>query len=237
MFRCRGVETLNDVANSWPKRVRAFLQYELTHSGAIAESVFRAGAFFSSSQAELGWPDAQIHLALMSFDRPDLGPHPFPGISLSACLLHPRSRGRIAIRSADPLAPPAIDAGYLQDGADVATALELLKKLRVIAATKPFASIIDSAYEQPGPDVCDAELTKWIRAKALSIYHPVGTCAMGPASHQGAVVDARLRVHGVDGLRVVDASIMPTIVSGNTNAPVIMIGEHAASMILEDWRA
>lgn len=235
MFRCQGVETLNDIANSKIKQIRSFLQYQLTGQGAIAESVFRAGAFFCSSQTEPGWPDAQIHLALMSFDRPDQGPHPFPGLTLSACLLRPKSRGRIIIRSADPLAYPAIHAGYLEDEADASLALELLKKMRAIAATQPLSNLIQSAHEPADNLTNDRELMNWIRMKALSIYHPAGTCAMGPSRNPDAVVDARLRVHGVQSLRVVDASVMPTIVSGNTNAPTVMLGEHAASMIKQDW--
>ncbi len=235
MFRCQGVTTLNDVANSKLQQMRAFLQYQFKREGAIASSVFRAGAFFCSSQAEADWPDAQIHLALMSFDRPDQGPHPFPGITLSACLLRPKSRGRITIRSADPLVPPSIDACYLEHEADASLALELLKKMRSIAATAPLAKFIQAPHEPPAKLSTDGELMNWIRMKALSIYHPVGTCAMGPSENQEAVVDSRLRVHGIDALRVVDASVMPTIVSGNTNAPSIMVAEHAASMIRQDW--
>lgn len=235
MFKCKGVRTLNDVASSKLEQVKAFLQYQLTHTGAIAESVFRAGAFFSSSHAEPGWPDAQIHLGLMSFDRPDQGPHPFPGITLSACLLRPKSRGSILARSADPFLPPSINAGYLEHEDDAALALELLKNMRTIAATQPLAKFIDAPHEQPAAHASNEELMTWIRNKALSIYHPVGTCAMGPQTARHSVVDARLRVHGIERLRVVDASIMPIIVSGNTNAPSVMIGEHASAMIKNDW--
>lgn len=235
MFRCKGVRTLNDVANSKVEQAKAYIQYQLTGKGAIAESVFRAGAFFCSSHGEPGWPDSQIHLGLMSFDRPDKGPHQFPGITLSACLLRPKSRGRILAKSTNPFLPPSIDAGYLESDADSALALELLKKMRVIAATPPLAKFIDAPHEQPAAHASDEELMTWIRYKALSIYHPVGSCAMGPEADPHAVVDARLRVHGLERLRVVDASIMPTIVSGNTNAPCVMIGEHAAAMIKHDW--
>jgi choline dehydrogenase len=107
--------------------------------------------------------------------------------------------------------------------------------MRSIAATAPLAKFIQAPHEPPAKLSTDGELMNWIRMKALSIYHPVGTCAMGPSENQEAVVDSRLRVHGIDALRVVDASVMPTIVSGNTNAPSIMVAEHAASMIRQDW--
>jgi choline dehydrogenase len=149
--------------------------------------------------------------------------------------LRPRSRGRISLRSTDPLVAPSIEAGYLTDSSDRALALELLKKMRELAATDPLARFIESPHDQPGGQASDAEMMDWIERKALSIYHPAGTCAMGPDADGGAVVDARLRVHGIDSLRVVDASVMPTIVSGNTNAPSVMIGEHAAAMVREDW--
>lgn len=235
MFRARGSETLNEVANSKSRQAREFLRYMLWRRGAIADGVFRAGAFFCSSQAPSGWPDAQIHLAPMSFDRPDQGPHSFPGITLSACLLRPTSRGRISIRSSDPLQAPRIDANYLQTADDRRLALELLKRMREIASTEPLARYVAGAYQPPADLQTDDQLNAWIRSRALSIYHPAGTCAMGPASDPNAVVDARLRVHGVRGLRVVDASIMPTLVSGNTNAPTVMIAERAAQLIAEDW--
>lgn len=237
MFRCAGVETLNDIAHSRLKQVREFLRFQLQGTGAIASSIFRAGAFLSSSRAEPGWPDGQLHLALMSFDRPDLGPHSFPGVSVSACLLRPQSRGSVTLRSADPLEAPAIHAGYLESPSDLQTLVELVKKVRDISGTAPFSSFIESTYEPSAAMRSDEELAHWIRKKSMSIYHPAGTCAMGPASDRAAVVDARLRVHGIDGLRIADASIMPTIVSGNTNAPSIMIGEHAARIIKQDRRS
>jgi len=234
MFRCRNVETLNDIANSPLKKIREFIKYALHKQGAIAHGVFRAGAFFETSQAPSGWPDAQIHVALMSFDRPDKGPHPFPGMTISACILRPTSRGRITLESTDPLAAPKIEAGYLRTQSDRDVALELVKRVRQIAATEPLSHYIEAPHEPSASVQTDEALNDWIRHKSLSIYHPAGTCAMGPAHDPMAVVDARLRVHGIHGLRVVDTSIMPTIVSGNTSAPAVMIAEHAAHMILQD---
>ncbi|TFL14822.1 choline dehydrogenase [Pusillimonas caeni] len=234
MFRCDGVETLNGIAHSKLKQLREGLRYVFKREGAIASGIFRAGAFFSSSAAPQDWPDAQIHLALTSFDRPDQGPHRFPGITLAVCLLRPASTGRIAIRSADPAAAPRIEAGYLSAEQDRRLALELVKRVREIAQTEPLSRYISAAYEPAASATSDEQLEDWIRQKSVSIYHPVGTCAMGPAEKAAAAVDARLRVHGLNALRVADASIMPTIVSGNTNAPSIMIGEHAARMIMAD---
>ncbi|MFT4195155.1 GMC family oxidoreductase, partial [Ottowia sp.] len=171
---------------------------------------------------------------LVSFDRPHQPPHPFPGITLSACDLRPESRGRIQIADSDPLKAPRIFSGYLQTERDRATAVAMVRKMQDIAASQPLAKYVVGEHE-PGPAAqSDAEVLDWVRRRAGSIFHPVGTCAMGPQDDPMAVVDARLRVHGVDGLRVVDGSVMPRIVSGNTNAPIIMIGERAADFIAQD---
>lgn len=232
-YRCRGVTTLNDIAHSRWRSALEFLRYQLFRDGALNGGVYRAGAFLRSDPAEER-PDVQIHFGLVSFDRPHQPPHPFSGITLSACLLRPMSRGRIEIGSDDPLAPPRIFAGYLGAERDRGTAVRMVRRMREIAATRPLADAIEREHE-PGKAVnSDAEILQWVRQRAGSIFHPVGTCAMGPDSDPGAVVDARLRVRGVERLRVVDASIMPRIVSGNTNAPSIMIAERAAAMIKED---
>jgi choline dehydrogenase len=146
-------------------------------------------------------------------------------------MLRPESRGAITLRSADPLAAPAIRAGYLEAAADRRLAVRMVRKMRDIAASPALQRFIVAEHE-PGPArQSDDELLDWVRRRAGSIFHPVGTCAMGPARNPAAVVDAALRVHGIDALRVVDGSIMPTIVSGNTNAPIIMIAEKAADLI------
>jgi len=233
-YRCRaGIETLNDIANSTVKGAREFFKYVVTQKGALNDGVYRAGAFYKSAP-DVAWPDVQIHFGLVSFDRPHQPPHDFPGITLSACILRPWSSGHLEICSADPLVPPKIHAGYLEDERDQALALSMVKKMRAIAQTGPLAEMIESEYE-PGPDLDDdAALLEWIRRRAGSIFHPVGTCAMGPDSDPMAVLDARLRVRGVQGLRVVDGAAMPRVVSANTNAPIIMMAEKAADLIKEE---
>jgi choline dehydrogenase len=236
-FRCEGVETLNDVANSRWRSARDFLRYQFTRTGSLATGVYRAGAFLSVDNAEQpDWPNVQIHFGLVSFDRPHQPPHPFPGITLSACILRPESRGRIQLRSADPLAAPEIQARYLSAENDQRLAVQMVRKMREIASQSPLSDFIVQEHEPGAATQSDAELLEWVRRRAGSIFHPVGTCAMGSASDPMAVVDARLRVHGVQGLRVVDGAVMPRIVSGNTNAPIIMLAEKAADLIREDLR-
>lgn len=236
-YRCQGVETLNDIARSPWRGAREFLRYVTTRSGALRDGVYRAGAFLGLDESTRHWPDVQIHFGLVSFDRIDQPPHPFPGITLSACLLRPESRGSVHIDSLDPLQAPRIRSGYLSAERDRHTAVAMLRKMREIAASDPLARYIVSEHD-PGPALQTQEdLLQWVRRKGGSIFHPVGSCAMGPAPERGAVVDARLRVHGIEGLRVADGSVMPRIVSGNTNGPIIMIGEKAADLIKEDLLA
>lgn len=237
-YRCQGVVTLNDIARSRWRSAAEFLKYQLTRQGALRNGVYRAGAFLPlGPEEDPNWPNVQIHFGLVSFDRPHQPPHPFSGVTLSACMLRPHSRGRIAIISNDPLAAPAIQAGYLSHEADRQLAVAMVRKMREIANASPLSEVIVQEHE-PGQGMqTDAEILSWVRQRAGSIFHPVGTCAMGPSSDSMAVVDARLRVHGVQGLRVVDGAIMPRIVSGNTNAPIIMLAERAADLIRQDLKA
>ncbi len=234
-YRCQGALTLNDIAHSRWLSAFEFLRYQLTRQGALRNGVYRAGAFFSAGeQADPDWPNAQIHFGLISFDRPHQPPHPFSGVTLSACLLRPQSRGRIAITSADPQAAPSIQARYLSEEADRKLAVELVRKMRDIASCGPLARHLVAEHEPGVAAQSDADILDWVRRRAGSIFHPVGTCAMGPSSDEMAVVDAQLRVHGLQGLRVVDGSVMPRIVSGNTQAPIIMIAEKAAQIMRTD---
>lgn len=237
-YRCQGVVTLNDIANSTWRGAAEFLRYVLTRQGALRNGVYRAGAFFESHVGDdPGTPDVQIHFGLVSFDRPHQPPHSFPGITLSACNLRPSSRGHIEIADKDPLKAPRIFSGYLQTAGDCAVAIASVRKMREIAASESLARYIAAEHEPGGGVQTDAEILDWVRRRAGSIFHPVGTCAMGPSTDTMAVVDERLRVHGMQGLRVVDGSIMPRIVSGNTNAPIIMIAERAADLIAQDLGA
>ncbi len=235
-FRCQGVETLNDIANSHWRSAREFVRYAFTRTGALRNGVYRAGAFFKLAP-DAAWPDVQIHFGLVSFDRPHQPPHPFPGITLSACLLRPHSRGSIEIASTDPLAAPLIRARYLSALADQRLAVAMVRKMRDIARAAPLASFISAAHEPAGEVESDADLLAWVRQRAGSIFHPVGTCAMGPDGDALAVLDHRFKVRGVAGLRVVDASAMPRIVSGNTNAPVMMMAERAAEWLRAELQA
>lgn len=235
-YKCRDVETLNDIANSLWRSAREYVKYKLFKSGALAWGVYRAGAFFKLGE-QAQWPDVQIHFGLISFDRPHQPPHPFPGITLSACMLRPYSRGELKLKSANPLEPVAIHAGYLSDERDQQLAVAMVRKMQAIAAAAPLAKYIVTPNEPAAHLQSDAEILEWVRQRSGSIFHPVGTCAMGPDGDPKAVLDSRLKVRGVEGLRVVDGSAMPTIVSGNTNAPIIMMAERASDFILEDFKS
>jgi choline dehydrogenase len=233
-YQCRGVETLNDIAHSHWRSAREFIRYVTTRTGSLCNGVYRAGAFLNVDAASGDWPDVQIHFGLVSFDRPHQPPHAFPGVTLSACLLRPQSRGRVQIASADPMQRPRIHSGYLTTESDRRMVVAMVRRMREIAAADPLSQLIVAEHE-PGPDLSsDEQLLEWARRRAGSIFHPVGTCAMGPDNDPHAVVDGRLRVRGVQGLRVVDGSVMPRIVSGNTNAPIIMIAEKAADLMRQD---
>lgn len=160
----------------------------------------------------------------------------WPAITASCAILQPVSRGELTLRSADPAQAPRMVANYLTDPRDLPTLVYGLRLIRRIFSTAPFASIFERE-ELPGLG-CDSDddLVAYLRDNAQSMYHPVGTCRMGPASDPRSVVDARLRVHGVEGLRVVDASIMPVVPSGNTNAPTVMVAAKAADLLLQDTR-
>jgi choline dehydrogenase len=206
------------------------LRYFLTHSGPGVSNIAEAGAFARTHLAPDSRPDVQLHFVPAQLD--DHGRHRLPGhgFTLHACGLRPASRGRIALRSADPADPPRIVSGYLDEPRDVAVLAEGVRLCREIARSAPFHPY-RGAEVFPGEDVTTpAEIERVLRRKAETIYHPVGSCRMG--ADPDAVVDAGLAVRGLAGLRVVDASVMPRIIGGNTNAPTIMIAELAAEAIL-----
>jgi choline dehydrogenase len=230
VFRTRE-RTLNDEINHPLRKAWIGLQYALWRTGPLTLAASQV-VIFTHSRPGLDRPDIQFHMQPLSADKPGQGAHPFSAFTASVCQLRPFSRGSIEIRSADPLQHPAIHAGYLSDERDHPVVIDAIRVARRIAAAPALAPHIVSEFV-PGPQYqTDAELLDAARQFSQSIYHPAGTCKMG--SDPLAVVDERLRVHGVARLRVVDASIMPELVSGNTNAPVIMIAEKAADMILED---
>lgn len=223
--------TLNDEVNSPLRKLWIGLQYMLSRTGPLTLAASQV-AIFTRSSPEVERPDIQFHMQPLSADKPGEGAHPFSAFTSSVCQLRPWSRGHIEIRSADPLAYPAIHANYLGDERDHAVVIGGVKVARRIAEAPALKPHIISEFVPGAQYQSDAELLDAARRYSQSIYHPAGTCKMG--SDEEAVVDARLRVRGLVGLRVADASIMPELVSGNTNAPAIMIGEKAADMMLAD---
>ena len=238
VYRAR-VPTLNDALHPWHGKFRAGLRYLVRRDGPLSMSVNQAGGFVRSAGAPGPGPDLQLYFNPASYTtRPSEGRRmmntdPFPGFSMSVHACRPTSRGTIRLRSADPLARPLISPNYLSTRQDQADALAGARLLRALAAAPPLRDVI-AAEILPGAQASsDADLMADFRARADTIFHPVGTCAMG-ADPATSVVDARLRVHGITGLRVVDASVFPAITSGNTNAPVLMVAEKGAQMVLED---
>jgi len=209
----------------------AGLQYAALRKGPLTIAAGTSGAFFKTSP-RLATPDIQIHFIPFSTDKMGEKLHPFPGFSASVCQLRPESRGSLRIRSADPAAPPEIRINYLATETDRTAnidAIRMLRKILAAPALKPY--VVDEV--EPGANVVsDEEILAFCRQRGSTVYHPTSTCRMG--SDPLAVVDTRLRVRGIEGLRVVDASVMPDLMSGNTNAPVIMIAEKASDMILQD---
>jgi choline dehydrogenase len=213
--------------------VRVALEYYLLHKGPGTSNIAETGGFLRSRFAEDDRPDIQFHFVPAQLD--DHGRHRLPGdgYTLHACYLRPRSRGRIWLSSANPADKVRIEAGYLGDpeGRDLKMLVECVCLAREILAQPAFAPFRGKELF-PGEQVQDeAAIVDFIRRKAESIYHPVGTCRMGADDDRSAVLDPQLRVRGVSGLRVVDASVMPKLIGGNTNAPTIMIAERAADLI------
>ena len=229
VFRTRA-RTLNDEVNSHWKRLLVGLRYILTRTGPLTLAASQV-AIFTRSSAEVQRPDIQFHFQPLSADKPGEGAHPFSAFTASVCQLRPYSRGYLEITTTDPLQHPAIYPNYLADERDCQVAVNGIKLARRIAAAPALAAHIIDEYVPGARYNSDAELLQAAREYSQTIYHPAGTCKMG--RDDMAVVDARLRVHGLERLRVADASIMPEIVSGNTNAPTIMIAEKAADMIIK----
>jgi choline dehydrogenase len=231
--------TINDVMHSFWRRVGVGIQYVVTRSGPMAGTSSTAHAI-TKTLPQLPRPDVMIRIYHISgkdrYSRsPGAGIDPFSGFSIGGFQLHPFSRGSIHIRSRNPADFPRIDPGYFTDPRDRAVAVAMLRLVRSIAAQPSFKPYI-VRETRPGPEVVDdSAILDYARSCGQTSWHTVGSCRMGPAAD--SVVDARLRVHGVDRLRVADASVMPTIVSSNTNAPAIMIGEKAADLVLQDAAA
>ena len=226
--RCRYPVTVNDIMLSPWRKLRAGWQYVTTRSGPLTISAGQVG-IFARTRPELATPDMQFLLVLFSADRPGDGLNKFSGFLQNCCQLRPESRGEIRLRSPDPVAYPPIFANYLAAETDRRTLVAGLQLGRRIAARPAMQHWIASEH-LPGADAAsDEALPEHAHRYGGSIFHPSGTCKMG--NDALVVVDAELRLHGIAGLRVADASIMPTVVSGNTNAACIMIGEKAANLV------
>jgi choline dehydrogenase len=234
VFKCAKPITTNDDLASWWRSAKIGLQWLFLREGPLAIGI-NQGGLFTRVLPESTRPDIQFHIATLSADLAGAKPHPFSGFTLSVCQLRPGSRGTVRIKSADPFQAPAMVPNYLSTEEDRRCAVEAVKYARKLAATAAVAPYVREEY-RPGPGVgSDAEILDWCRGNGATIFHPSGTCRMG--SDAMAVVDSRLRAIGVAGLRVVDCSVMPTLVSGNTNAPVAMIAERASDLILADAAA
>ncbi len=234
------VPTLNQALRPWWGKLIAGLQWMMLGRGPLSTSINQGGGFFRT-RPDLPRPNMQLYMQAFSTllpragERPVLSPDPFPGLSLGLSNCHPTSRGQIRLASPDPLAPPRITVNAFSTPEDVEEMLAAVKFLRILAAQPPLARLIAEEL-RPGPAVAtDEGLIEDFRARSGTVYHACGTCRMGPDPAQ-AVTDPRLRVHGVEGLRVIDASVFPGLIAGNTNAPAILTGWKGAEYVLQDLR-
>ena len=233
VYKIQGAPTLNVMANSLLGKARIGLEYLLNRSGPMSMAPSQLGAF-TRSAPEYAWPNIEYHVQPLSLDAFGDPLHSFPAFTASVCNLNPSSRGSVRIRSSRFEDAPAIAPNYLSTDEDRKVAADSLRVTRRIAAQPALAKYQPQEWK-PGPQYeSDDDLARLAGDIATTIFHPVGTAKMGRADDPLAVLDARLRVRGVDGLRVVDASAMPTITSGNTNSPTLMMAEKAAAWVLAD---
>ena len=235
VYKCNE-PTLNDEVSSLVGQARIGLKYLMFRAGPMTMAASLATGFMKTRD-DLETPDIQFHVQPLSAENPGKGADKFSAFTMSVCQLRPESRGEIRLTSNKPREYPKILPNYLATETDCRTVVAGVNIARNIARQAPLSSKISEEFRPHADlDIDDYNATlDWARNNTASIYHPTGTCKMGQG--KGTVVDERLRVHGITGLRVADCSIMPEIVSGNTNAPAIMIGEKASDMILEDARA
>ena len=233
VYKCNE-PTLNDEVRSLFDKMRIGIKYLLFRAGPMTMAASLATGFLKT-RPEVETPDIQFHIQPWSADSPGEGVHPFSAFTMSVCQLRPESRGEIRLADRDARTYPTIHPNYLATETDRRTIVDGVKIAQRIAEHAPLSGKIAGEHS-PAPGMKSSEdLLQWVRDTATTIYHPTGTCRMG--KDPGAVVDPQLRVRGFRGLRIADCSIMPEIVSGNTNAPAIMIGEKASDLILEDRRA
>jgi len=236
IFKVQGIKCLNMMANSLWGKFRMGVEYALWRSGPLSMAPSQLGAFAKSAD-DRETPDLEYHVQPLSLDKFGDPLHGFPAFTASVCDLQPTSRGSVHIAAPDPLAAPKIAPCYLATDTDRRTAAAALKLTRRIVAMPALAPYRPEEYLPGVKFQTDAELATAAGSIGTTIFHPVGTCKMGADDDPAAVVDARLRVRGVAGLRVVDASVMPMITAGNTNAPTVMIAEKGSDMIRQDRQA
>lgn len=237
LYRSR-LPTLNQQLRPWWGKLRAGLTYLALRRGPLALSVNQGGGFVRGRPG-LERPNLQLYFSPVSYlkappgTRPLLNPDPYPAFLLGYSACRPTSRGWLEIRSADPFEAPAIHPNYLATDADMADHLDGWRLMRRLAATPAFAGLIESEITPGAALEREAEIVEDVRQRAGTVFHASCTCAMGP-DPRSAVVDHRLRVHGLEALRVIDASVFPSVPSGNTNAPAIMVGEKGAELVLAE---
>jgi choline dehydrogenase len=228
------ITTNDDLKSNWRKFMMGW-EWLTRRAGPLAIGI-NHGGMFTRVLPESTTPDIQFHFAALSAEMAGAPTHPWSGCTFSVCQLRPESRGQIRLKSDDPLAAPAMYSNYLSHETDVRCAIASIRFARKLAHTKAMSHLIGEEY-RPGDSVqSDDEILQFARQYGATIFHPSGTCKMAPDADPMGVVDTRLRVRGVSGLRVIDCSVMPTLVSGNTNSPVVMMAEKAADMIKADAR-
>jgi choline dehydrogenase len=233
IVRLRKRVSLNDAVRNPLKLAGMGLQWIVCRSGPLTVGAGQVGGAACTEHAIGGRPDVQFNVMPLSVDKPGDPLHTYPGFTAAVWQCHPASRGRLAIRSADPLEPPLIEPRYLAEDIDRKTLVAGIRMLRGIYAQPAFRSLFDMEM-LPGPDAkSDAQLLDFARAGGGTVFHCVGTCRMGGEDDEAAVVDPQLKVRGVERLRIVDASVMPTVTSANTNAASLMIGERGARLSIE----
>ncbi|MFT0548711.1 GMC family oxidoreductase [Allopusillimonas ginsengisoli] len=233
-FECTKPITTNDALNTLWGKMRMGMQWLMLRQGPLAVGINQGGCFMRALPGEVATPDIQFHVATLSADMAGGKVHPYSGFTFSVCQLRPESRGYVRIKSADPLVTPEIQPNYLDTDLDRRTAVAAVKAARQIAQSSAMRPYVKREVK-PGPDAeTDEDLLAFSRDTGATIFHPSGTCRMGPEGDSMAVLDAHMRVRGVQGLRVIDASSMPTLVSGNTNGPIVMMAEKVVDLIREE---
>jgi choline dehydrogenase len=233
IYKVANTVTMNQRAGSLLGKAAMAIEYALFRTGPLTMAPSQLGAF-ARSDPRFDTPNLEYHVQPLSLDRFGAPLHPFPAVTASVCNLRPTSRGEVRPRSLDPAAKPVIHPNYLSTDEDRRVAAEAIRLTRRIIAARALARFAPEEYRPGAQAQSEADLVRAAGDLGTTIFHPVGTCRMGPDGDAEAVVDPRLRVRGLRGLRIADASVMPTITSGNTNAPVIMIAEKAAAMIREE---